>query len=189
LVVSDTSLLLAVTRSGFGTSALLAKATFCSAGVASNFHATEIADTSKEKILRAYLRRLQGRSGGSSRASTPMPCAAESLRTTPPDLYAQILMTAEGEAAEAARKDPDAFVALFLSYADEQEVIAGSDVPTKKTVAAFGSPGPPPRHDDLSAQDASGVAAEAPRRRGSRRNLVLLLLTLRSSLVSPSVRH
>jgi hypothetical protein len=131
-VVSDTSLLLAVTRSGFGTSALLAKATFCSAGVASNFHATEIADTSKEKILRAYLRRWKGRSGGSSRASTPMPCAAESLRTTPPDLYAQILMTAEGEAAEAARKDPDAFVALFLSYADEQEVIAGFDVPTKR---------------------------------------------------------
>jgi hypothetical protein len=51
--------------------------------------------------------------------------AAESLRLTDPEIYQQILNTAEGEAAASARHDPDAYVALFLSYAEDEGVIAG----------------------------------------------------------------
>jgi hypothetical protein len=48
--------------------------------------------------------------------------AAEQLRRQQPDLYQQILNSARGEAAEAAANDPDAYVALFLAAAEDQEV-------------------------------------------------------------------
>jgi hypothetical protein len=51
--------------------------------------------------------------------------AAESLRLTDPETYRQILDTAEGEAAESAGQDPDAYVALFLSYAQDDDVFTG----------------------------------------------------------------
>jgi hypothetical protein len=53
--------------------------------------------------------------------------AAESLRQTDPDMYASILARAEGEAAESARKDPDAYVAIFLSIAEEEGVIGSPE--------------------------------------------------------------
>ncbi len=44
--------------------------------------------------------------------------AAEELRVTDPETYSQILSHAEeGEPEEVARRDPDAFVALFLASA------------------------------------------------------------------------
>lgn len=50
--------------------------------------------------------------------------AAEQLRVEDPDTYAQILSQAEGgEAAEAAARDPDAYVALFLAAARDAGVI------------------------------------------------------------------
>jgi hypothetical protein len=45
--------------------------------------------------------------------------AAVLLRQTDPLSYETILAMAEGEACDAARKDPDAYVALFLSFSDE----------------------------------------------------------------------
>lgn len=48
---------------------------------------------------------------------------AEVLRATEPDTYQQILAQAagDGEASAAAQRDPDAYVALFLSYAAEEQ--------------------------------------------------------------------
>jgi hypothetical protein len=47
---------------------------------------------------------------------------AEALRATDPDTYEQILAQAgdDPEAAAAARRDPDAYVALFLSFASDE---------------------------------------------------------------------
>lgn len=58
--------------------------------------------------------------------------AAESLRQNDPESYKKILDMADGEAAEAARTDPDAFVALFMSYADEED---GASDPEADAVA------------------------------------------------------
>jgi hypothetical protein len=50
--------------------------------------------------------------------------AAQALRQDDPALYEQILRQAEGSEAEpAARRDPDAYVALFLDAAEEAGVI------------------------------------------------------------------
>lgn len=49
--------------------------------------------------------------------------AAEQLRREEPEMYQQILGMAEGDAAEAAANDPDAFVALFLAAAEDEGVI------------------------------------------------------------------
>jgi len=50
--------------------------------------------------------------------------AAEQLRTEDPEVYRQILSQADGSTAEeAAGRDPDAFVALFLAEAEEAGVI------------------------------------------------------------------
>lgn len=49
--------------------------------------------------------------------------AAEQVRTERPDLYAQILAQADGSEAEAAaRRNPDAYVALFLAEAGDAEI-------------------------------------------------------------------
>lgn len=46
--------------------------------------------------------------------------AAIALKQQDPEMYAAILAHAEGsDVEEAANRDPDAYVALFLSYADE----------------------------------------------------------------------
>jgi hypothetical protein len=52
--------------------------------------------------------------------------AAEQLRREEPETYRQILAMAEGEAAVAATKDPDAYVALFLAAAEDEGVIGPS---------------------------------------------------------------
>jgi hypothetical protein len=49
--------------------------------------------------------------------------AAEQPRRESSQTYQQILTMAEGEAAEAAAKDPDAFVALFLAAAADEGVV------------------------------------------------------------------
>jgi hypothetical protein len=52
--------------------------------------------------------------------------AAQELRGNDPDHYSQIVHQAQGsEAVAAAREDPDAYVALFLSAAEEAGVIDG----------------------------------------------------------------
>ena len=50
--------------------------------------------------------------------------AAEVLRVTDPDAYEQILAQAKTDPAAtvAASHDPDAYVAIFLSYANEEGV-------------------------------------------------------------------
>jgi hypothetical protein len=45
---------------------------------------------------------------------------AEALRRDDPDLYQQILAEAEGEALIGAEEDPDAWVAIWLSFAAER---------------------------------------------------------------------
>jgi hypothetical protein len=45
--------------------------------------------------------------------------AAVLLRQTDPASYETILAMVDGEARDAARKDPDAYVALFLFFGDE----------------------------------------------------------------------
>jgi hypothetical protein len=52
--------------------------------------------------------------------------AAEQLRREEPETYRQILAMAEGEAAAAAARDPDAYVALFLAAAEDEGVIGPS---------------------------------------------------------------
>lgn len=47
---------------------------------------------------------------------------AANLRETHPSLYESILGQAEGDAVAAARQDPDAYVALFLSFMAESGV-------------------------------------------------------------------
>jgi hypothetical protein len=49
--------------------------------------------------------------------------AAEELRRDEPETYQKILSMVEGEAAEGAARDPDAFVALFLAEAADHGVI------------------------------------------------------------------
>jgi hypothetical protein len=53
--------------------------------------------------------------------------AAEQLRTENPELYQQILSQADGsDAEEAARREPDAYVALFLAEAEDEGLIKPS---------------------------------------------------------------
>ena len=49
--------------------------------------------------------------------------AAEQLRRAEPETYQRILAMAEGEAAAAAEKDPDAFVALFMAEAEDAGLV------------------------------------------------------------------
>jgi hypothetical protein len=54
--------------------------------------------------------------------------AAQELRRDDPDVYSQILAQATGtDAEEAARRDPDAYVALFLAEARDAGVIGGDE--------------------------------------------------------------
>jgi len=46
--------------------------------------------------------------------------AAEQLRREEPETYQQLLAVAEGEAAQAAARDPDAFVAIMLAELENQ---------------------------------------------------------------------
>lgn len=53
--------------------------------------------------------------------------AAVEMRESDPTVYAQVLAQADGSEAEgAARRDPDAYVALFLAAYDDEEVGAPS---------------------------------------------------------------
>jgi hypothetical protein len=53
--------------------------------------------------------------------------AAVDLRQTDPALYKAILARAEGEAAETAKSDPDAYVALFLSFSRDEGLFDSSE--------------------------------------------------------------
>ncbi len=60
--------------------------------------------------------------------------AAEQLRREDPETYQRILEMAEGEAAEAATRDPDAFVALFMAAAGDVDVAERSAAPRSYSV-------------------------------------------------------